>query len=148
LEAAAGVGVAGLSITDATEGLVRVGGGDRCEELPLGKNGAQVVRVSACVRSGFARWVDIVPSGECIGLSTEAARAVTDDVIEPGEVFGPAGLATSELFGGREVFQRPVICDGLDTVLGALEVGAPHSEAVVDGEEFLVVDFVVEFGGL
>ena len=106
------------------------------------------MRVGACISPGFAGWVNIVPPSERIRLSTEATRMVTDDIIESREVFGPAGLAARELFGGGEVFQRPVVSDGLDLVLSALEVRAPYAEAVVDGEEFLVMDFVVEFGGL
>jgi hypothetical protein len=147
-QATEGVRVGRLSFAYATEGVVRVGGGEGCEELPFGEDGTQVVRVSARIRPGFARRVNIVPPSERIRLSAEAARTVTDDVVESGEVFGPAGLSARELFGGGEVFQRSVIRDGLDLVLGTLEVRTPHAEAVVDGKEFLVVDFVVELSGL
>src|SRR5882724_1131057 len=92
--------------------------------------------------------VDIFSASQRIWFGTQSSRAVANQVIETREVFRPAYLATSEQFGGREVLQVLVVGQHEHNVCGSLQVVVPLLEGLENSQELLVVDLVVELGGL
>ena len=53
--------------------------------------------------------IDVGASGEGVGFGAEPARAESDEKVEGGEVFGPAGLTSGEHFSRSEILQVFVI---------------------------------------
>ncbi|KAG6875474.1 hypothetical protein C0992_003712 [Termitomyces sp. T32_za158] len=72
--------------------------------------------------------VDIGSPGQGVRLCSKPSWAVVDGEIVFGENLGLTSLATAELFSH-----------------GSFKVGVPLLEGFDDGEEFLVIDVVVEF---
>jgi len=67
-----------------------------------------------------------------------------DDEVELTKVLSPEGLATVKDLGSRKVFQVLVISNNLYWKSGTVQIVAPDAESFKDGEEFLVVNIVVE----
>ena len=57
----------------------------------------------------------------------------------------PAGLAVGEDSGSLEVFEILVVCEDVEGLGEAFEIVSPELDGRDDGEEFLVMDFVVAF---
>lgn len=87
-------------------------------------------------------------SRESVGKLHLRSRLVDDGEFEVSKEFAPASLTTSEDLRGVEVLESFVIRVNGDLGRVAFAVLSPFPEAFHDGEHFLVVDFVVEFGGV
>ena len=59
----------------------------------------------------------------------------------------PAGLGMREFLGLAEVSQILVIGEQSDGMSGPLQVMAPVFESMNDGEQLLIVDVIIPFGG-
>ena len=109
------------------------------------KEALQVV----CLQIGVVgvTWVDIPSPGEHVDLLGESTRSMVDVKVEGAEEFGPTSLSAVEVSLFEKVLKVFVVGKDLDAMAGAFQVVAPVLEGLDDGEKFLVVDVVVEFGG-
>ena len=57
-------------------------------------------------------------------------------------------MAAIENLCGHKIFQVLVVSDNVDRGAGTIEVMAPYAERFKNGEEFLVMDVVVELCGV
>src|SRR5882724_13435513 len=88
--------------------------------------------------------INIFATGQCIWFGTQPSCTVVDQVVEPRKVLQPMDLATCELLGGCEVLEVLMIREHEHNMCRALEVVAPLSEGLEYGEQFLIIDLVVE----
>src|SRR5882724_9752819 len=99
--------------------------------------------VSQCV-SILSTRIDIFVMGQHIWLGAQLSGTVADQVVEPREVLRPTDLSTCELLSGCEVLKVLMVREHKHDMCRALEVVAPLSEGLEYGEQFLIVDLVVE----
>jgi hypothetical protein len=83
---------------------------------------------------------------ESVGLALLAALAVGDVEVETSEKLRPSGLPTSKDLGGVEVLESFVIGEDGDLLAVSLAIISSPSKGFDDGEELLVVEFIVELG--
>lgn len=66
--------------------------------------------------------------------------------VEIGKEHRPASLATIEYLRRHEIFEVFVVCDDGDGMWGPEKPGTMFTKAFDDAEEFLVMNFIVDFG--
>src|SRR5882724_9036963 len=101
------------------------------------------MRVSQCI-SILSTRVDIFTTGQHIWLGAQPSCPIVDQVVESREVLRLTDLATCELLSGCEVLEVLMVREHKHNMCRALEVVAPLSEGLKYGEQFLIVDLVVE----
>src|SRR5882724_6759918 len=99
--------------------------------------------VSQCI-SILSTRIDIFMMGQHIWLGTQLSCPIVDQVVEFREVLEPKDLAMCELLSGCEVLKVLMVREHKHDMCRALEVVAPLSEGLEYGEQFLIVDLVVE----
>jgi len=92
----------------------------------------------------LASRVNNAPAREGVGLSTEAAHMVANEIVETRKVFQPANLSLRELLGGRKVFKVLMVGEDQHDVGRPFEVIAPLPKSVKDSKKLLVIDLVIE----
>jgi hypothetical protein len=90
-------------------------------------------------------WVDVPSSSKRVRLCSEFYGSKSDHHVELREIFGPSDLATGKELCRCEIFQVLVVGNDVDRRCCTFEIMSPYFEGFNDGEEFLVVDIVVEF---
>src|SRR5882724_4925559 len=103
----------------------------------------EVMGVRQCV-SILSPRLDIFSMGQCIWFGTQLSCTVADQVVEPREVLHPMDLAMCELLGGCKVLEVLVIGEHKYDMCRALDVVAPLSEGLENGEQLLVIDPIIE----
>ena len=71
----------------------------------------------------------------------------TNNEIELGGEFQPAGLSPGEEFGSGEIFKVLMVHDNIDRSWRSFEVVSPTLEHFKNGEEFFVVNIVIQLCG-
>src|SRR5882724_13399558 len=99
--------------------------------------------VSQCI-SILSTRIDIFATGQCIWLGARPSCPIVDQVVDPREVLRPMDLATRELLSGCEVLEVLMVREHEHDMCRTLEVVVPLSEGLEYGEQFLIVDLVVE----
>lgn len=127
---------------------VELGGAEGSRQLFLGEHRAEVVGVDCCVVATSLFRVDVPTSCQGIGFGAKLARTEADDEVELAEELRPTSLSAVEEFGRRKIFQIFVVGDDVDRCRGAFEVMTSNAERLEDSEKFLVVDVIVELGGV
>lgn len=108
------------------------------------KNRTKVVWIGISVATIFPFCVDVPSSSQSVGFGTQTTWTEADDKIELGEIFRPACLSSGEDFGGGEVHEVFVICNNIYSESRALQVVSLYLESFENGEEFLIMDVVIE----
>lgn len=111
----------------------------------MGENGSEVVRVDRSIVLIPLFGVDVPSSSQGIRLGAKPSRAETDDEVELGEKLQPASLPVSQEFRGGKVLEVLVVSDNANWNHRAFEIMVPGVEGFKDGQQFLVMDIVVEF---
>src|SRR5882724_9381010 len=88
--------------------------------------------------------IDIFAMGQGIWLGAQPSCLIVDQVVEPREVLQPMDLAMHELLSGCEVLEVLMVREHEHDMCRALEVVAPLLEGLEYGEQFLIIDLVVE----
>src|SRR5882724_7158261 len=88
--------------------------------------------------------INIIAMGQRIWFGTQPSCPVADQVVESREVLRPMDLATRELLSGCEVLEVLMVGEHEHDMCRALEVVAPLSEGLEYGEQFLIIDLVIE----
>ena len=108
------------------------------------KHGSEVSWIYAGIITSSLFRVDIPSSSKSIGFGTKASRTETDDEVELAEEFGPLDLAAGEQFSGRKILKIFMICHHVNQGQRSLKVMMPYFECFENGEQFFVMDIVVE----
>ena len=74
------------------------------------------------------------------------ARSIVELEVVFGEKHGPTSLTTIEEMRRHKIFEVFMVRDDSDRVGGADEPGTHITESVDNGEEFFVMDFIINFG--
>src|SRR5882724_9125283 len=101
------------------------------------------MRVSQCI-SILSTRIDIFAMGQRVWLGAQPSCTVADQVIESREVLRPTDLETHELLSGGKVLEVLMVGEHEHNMCRALEVVAPLLEGLEYGEQFLIVDLIVE----
>src|SRR5882724_2691229 len=88
--------------------------------------------------------IDIFVMGQCIWLGAQLSCPVVDQVVESREVLRPMDLAMHELLSGCKVLEVLMVGEHKHNMCRALEVVVPLSEGLEYGQQFLIIDLVVE----
>ena len=108
--------------------------------------GSEVVWVDLSVVLIPLFGVDVPTVSQCVGLGTQLTGSEADDEVKLRGKLRPAGLSASKEFGGCKVLKVLMVSDNVNWSTRTFEVMPPSLEHFEDGEEFLVMSVVVEFG--
>ena len=71
----------------------------------------------------------------------------TNGEVELTEKFQPVNLVTGEQLSSGEILKVFVVCHHINWSQRSFEVVVPYLKGFENGEQFFVMDMVVEFGG-
>ena len=113
-------------------------------KLFLHEDQSETVRIDVSVILIPLFWIDIPASSEGIRLHTKLSRAETNNHIELGEEFRPAGLLPGQELGSCKVLHVFVVSDHINWSSRALKVVMPQRECLMDSKKLLVVGIIIE----
>ena len=148
MKCGANVGMKGFEVHDCGSleyQRIEYGGLEGGCKLLISEHWSEIVRVDSCIIPFPLFRIDILSSSQCIQFGSEFSQTETNHEVELRKEFQPTGLPSCQNFGSRKIFKVHVVCDNVNWNWSSFKVMVPRFESFEDGQEFLVVNIVVQF---